>query len=71
MYMLDTNICIFLMKNSPGLVRRYAASKSSGVAVSAITLSELQFGVHNSSAPGKNGGNLYHFLIGLDVSDLS
>lgn len=44
-YMLDTNICINLMKHQPPEVReRFAACFVGDVVISAITLAELAFG---------------------------
>jgi len=48
-YMLDTNICIYLMKHQPPQVRaRFADCFVGDVAISAITLAELEFGVARS-----------------------
>ena len=45
-YMLDTNICIYLMKHQPPEVReRFAACFVGDVVISAITLAELEFGI--------------------------
>lgn len=45
-YMLDTNICIYLMKYQPPQVReRFAECFVGEVAISSITLAELEFGV--------------------------
>ena len=68
-YMLDTNTCIFLMKNYPGVVSRFRQNRIFGVSISAITASELYFGVYNSSMPEQNAGNLVNFLIGVTVLD--
>lgn len=44
--MLDTNICIYLMKHQPEQVRaRFAECFVGDVVISAITLAELEFGV--------------------------
>ena len=48
-YMLDTNICIYLMKHQPPQVRaRFADCFVGDVVISAITLAELEFGVASS-----------------------
>ena len=48
-YMLDTNICIYLMKHHPPQVRaRFAECFVGDVVISAITLAELEFGVARS-----------------------
>jgi len=45
-YMLDTNICIYLMKRQPPQVReRFAECFVGEVVISTITLAELEFGV--------------------------
>ena len=45
-YMLDTNICIYLMKHQPPQVQaRFADCFVGDVVMSAITLAELEYGV--------------------------
>ncbi len=45
-YLLDTNMCIYLMKHQPPQVRaRFAECFVGDVVISAITLAELEFGV--------------------------
>ncbi len=45
-YMLDTNICIYLMKHQPPEVAaRFAQCYVGDVVISAITLAELEYGV--------------------------
>ena len=47
MYMLDTNICIYVLKNhSEQLRRKFKAVKS--ICISSITYAELCFGIENS-----------------------
>lgn len=44
--MLDTNMCIYLIKNQPASVaKRFADCYYGDVVISAITLAELQYGV--------------------------
>lgn len=53
-YMLDTNICIYLMKQQPRQVAERMANCFEGeVVLSAITLAELEYGVSVSSEPGR------------------
>lgn len=48
-FMLDTNICIYLMKHQPPQVRaRFAECYVGDVVISAITLAELESGVARS-----------------------
>ena len=45
-YMLDTYMCIYLMKNQPEQVaKRFAACYVGDVVMSAITYAELEYGV--------------------------
>ena len=45
-YMLDTNICIYLMRHQPPEVAaRFAVLRQGDVVVSAITLAELRYGI--------------------------
>jgi len=58
-YMLDTNMCIYLMKNQPEQVaRRFVECQVGDVAMSAITYAELQYGVAASRDPAREGRNL-------------
>jgi tRNA(fMet)-specific endonuclease VapC len=50
-YMLDTNICIYLMKHQPVEVKkRFDQCFVGDVVISAITLAELEYGVACSGA---------------------
>lgn len=66
-YMLDTNTCIFMMKDYPSVLSAFSANKNSGIVISAITLAELEFGVSNSTAVDKNRTKLIAFLTLVDV----
>lgn len=69
-YVLDTNICIYIIKRSPEHVYERFNSLSVGdVAISAITYSELQYGVWNSSQPDKNCIALATFLSPIEIID--
>ena len=68
MYMLDTNICIYAIKNKPDLVlQRLKNNLQHGLCISAITLAELQHGVEKSVYPEKNTAALLQFLSILTV----
>ena len=67
-YMLDTNICIYAMKNKPEKVlQRLRAEINSGICISSITLAELEHGVKRSSDPVKNEQALLRFLVPLSI----
>lgn len=67
-YMLDTNICIYAMKNKPeNVLQRLKRELNSGVCISSITLAELEYGMKHSSNPAKNEQALLRFLIPFSV----
>ena len=67
--MLDTNICIYLMKHQPPEVRqRFAECFVGDVVISAITLAELEYGVACSNqSRAKNQAALDSLLEDLMV----
>jgi tRNA(fMet)-specific endonuclease VapC len=59
LYMLDTNMCIYLMKNQPvEVAQRFAQCRVGDVVMSAITYAELEYGVATSTDPQRQGVNL-------------
>jgi tRNA(fMet)-specific endonuclease VapC len=68
-FMLDTNICIYIIKRSPPKVlRRFRRSSISQIGISSITLSELFYGVSKSSRPEQNLMALTQFVAPLEIS---
>ena len=53
-FMLDTNICIFTIKNKPQNVRDAFNRHDGQLCISAVTLMELIYGAEKSSSPEKN-----------------
>lgn len=71
-YLLDTNICIYLIKKKPENVKRHFSMLHAGdVGISTITVSELQYGVEKSSYPEKNQQALDRFLLPLEIIEYS
>ncbi len=70
-FMLDTNICIYLMKHQPPEVAaRFAEYFVGEVVISAITLAELEFGVTSSNAAAEqNRQALDGFLEEIVVAE--
>ena len=63
MYLLDTNICIFLKnRKSPQVLKKLKKHIYTGIYISSITVAELQFGVYNSDYVEKNKILLLQFL---------
>ncbi len=68
MYLLDTNICIYIMKRKPAeVLSRLKDAWEDGVALSSMTLAELEFGVCHSANPAKNEQALLRFLLPFTV----
>lgn len=69
-FLLDTNICIYLIKKKPPQVLEKFKSYSVGeIGVSSITVAELQYGVEKSQRPAQNRKALSQFLIPLVIAD--
>jgi len=67
-YMLDTNICIYLIKQKPAAVlERFRQTDISEISISSITLSELFYGVSKSSIPEQNFMALTQFVAPLEI----
>lgn len=68
MFLLDTNICIHYLNGSyAGLTRRVLAAGPELLAVSALTVAELQLGAERSSRPEANRERLEVFFRELNV----
>ena len=66
-YMLDTNICIFTIKNKPTSVREAFNLHHGQLCISAITLMELVYGAEKSSSPERNLAVVEGFAARLEV----
>ena len=69
-YMLETNICIYIIKHRPEKVLLEFMKHAPGdICISSITYSELMYGVHKSSKPQQNMLALTLFLSPVTVLD--
>jgi len=67
-YLLDTDICIELIRvKSAALLERLRTQRVGSVAISSVTLAELQYGVAKSRDPDRNLVALLHFVAPLEV----
>jgi tRNA(fMet)-specific endonuclease VapC len=67
--MLDTNMCIYLMKNQPEQVaRRFADCYVGDVVISAITFAELEYGVTVSDNQEQERINLTSLVQDIQVA---
>ena len=66
--MLDTNICIYIIKERPrSVLERFRAFQVGDIGISTITLAELQYGAVKSGRPRQNREALKGFVAPLDV----
>ena len=69
-YMLDTNMCIYLIKRKPAQVlKKFQTYDLGDICVSSITVAELQYGVEKSQHPKQNQTALDLFLSPLIIVD--
>jgi tRNA(fMet)-specific endonuclease VapC len=67
-YLLDTNICIYLIKKRPPqVIAKFKKLQLEDVAISSVTLAELEYGVKKSQAKEKNQQALEEFISPLIV----
>jgi len=68
--LLDTNMCIYLIKKRPpSVLKRFDTLAAGTLAVSSITVAELEFGVQKSQYPSQNQQALEQFLLPLVILD--
>jgi tRNA(fMet)-specific endonuclease VapC len=53
-YLLDTDTCVFYLKGQDAIVRAIGRVNQEELAISQITLAELQFGAYNSEQVERN-----------------
>ena len=70
-YMLDTNICIYTIKNRPPELREKFNSLADQLCISAITLGELIYGAEKSERPVENLAVAEQFAARLEVLPFS
>ena len=67
MFMLDTNICIYLINERDYMLRERFEAHASEICVSSITYAELYYGVTHSARVAQNARELEAFRRDLDV----
>ncbi|NCF66641.1 MAG: PIN domain-containing protein [Chloroflexi bacterium] len=69
-YLLDTNICIYLIKKKPlSVVARFNENSVGDIGVSSITVAELSYGVQKSQRQIQNQEALLQFLAPLVIAE--
>ena len=68
MYMLDTNICIYILKKRPTVVLdKFDIVRRDQIYISIITYAELKFGVEKTSSKKMNQEILNEFVARLQI----
>lgn len=71
-YLIDTNICIFMIKKKPEkVINKFLLHQPGDIAISIITLSELKYGVYKSLSQAKNAIALEQFIQPLQVLEFN
>ncbi|MDQ8039837.1 MAG: type II toxin-antitoxin system VapC family toxin [Rickettsiella sp.] len=66
--MLDTNICIYIIKKRPTeVIKKFKTFHIGEICMSSISLAELMYGVEKSQYPKKNSTALGEFKLPLDI----
>lgn len=69
-FLLDTNTCIYIInKKPPSVVSRIRSKQPDDVAISTITIAELEYGVYRSQYPDQNRIALLQFLVPFVILD--
>ena len=71
-YLLDTNICIYIIKNRPPQVKeKFIKHEIGDIALSTITVSELIYGAFKSQQIEKNLQIIEEFIMPFDIIDFN
>lgn len=69
-YLLDTNVCIAVIRQRPvKVINKLTSQRPGDVGISTITVAELVHGVQKSNYPEQNMAALDQFLLPLEVAD--
>jgi len=69
-YLLDTNTCIYIInRKPPSAVDRIRSKQPEDIAVSTVTIAELEYGVYRSQKIDQNRIALLEFLVPLTILD--
>ena len=67
-YMLDTNICIYLIKQRPReVIEKFQGTPLGEIVISTVTMAEMMYGVEKSQHKEKNRSALELFLAPLEI----
>lgn len=68
MFLLDTNICIYIINKNPRqVVDKIKSYRPHQIKLSSISMGELEYGISNSQQRDKNRQALLHFSSAFDI----
>jgi len=71
-YLLDTNICIYIIKNKYiEIAKKMNKIGIENISVSSITIAEMEYGIAKSSRPQEAESKLYEFLVPFTIVDFN
>ena len=70
-FLLDTDTCIYALKQNDAVLARLLATQREDVAISAITEAELRTGAAKSASPAKTLALIENFLDPLTILDFT
>ena len=67
-YLIDTNICIYIMNQKPSeVIQKFKNTEVGQIGISTITVSELSYGVAKSNFKKQNAQRLEEFLTPFEI----
>ena len=67
-FLIDTNICIYIMnERPPEVINKFKRLDPGMIGISSITVSELQYGISKSKYKKQNLKRLEEFLVPFDI----
>jgi tRNA(fMet)-specific endonuclease VapC len=68
-YMLDTNLCIRVLRDRPAAVRARFNQEADGLCISSVVLYELLYGAAKSAQPERHRAEVEQFAARLQLLD--
>jgi len=67
-FLIDTNICIYIMNERPyEVIQKFKTTEIGQIGISSITVSELNYGVSKSKYQKQNSKRLEEFLAPFEI----
>lgn len=71
-YLLDTNICIYIIKKKPlNVLKHFNKIKIGNIFISSITIAEIYYGIAKSLKTSENLLAFEQFLLPLEILDFT